>query len=127
LEAIRQIRFPALEPTRLLAHFGLFVVVIFVCLIENWARRRNMKIAVVGAGAMGSLFGALLAESGNEVWLCDIRQDHIHAVRQNGLMLEYESQTRVVKRHAVIDPLQIGQSDKDPLAHVFEVAQATSA
>lgn len=70
-----------------------------------------MKIAVVGAGAMGSLFGALLAESGNEVWLCDIRQDHIHAVRQNGLMLEYESQTRVVKLHAVIDPLQIGQSD----------------
>lgn len=70
-----------------------------------------MKIAVVGAGAMGSLFGALLAESGNEVWLCDIRQDHIHAVRQNGLMLEYESQTRVVKLNAVIDPLQIGQSD----------------
>ena len=27
----------------------------------------NMKIAVVGAGAMGSLFGALLAEAGSEV------------------------------------------------------------
>ena len=48
-----------------------------------------MKIAVVGAGAMGSLFGALLAESGNEVWLCDIRQDHIDAVKQNGLTVEY--------------------------------------
>ena len=46
-----------------------------------------MKIGVVGAGAMGSLFGALLAEAGNEVWLCDIRQDHIEAVNQNGLML----------------------------------------
>ena len=32
-----------------------------------------MKIAVVGAGAMGSLFGGLLAEAGHEVWLCDIR------------------------------------------------------
>lgn len=28
-----------------------------------------MKIAVVGAGAMGSLFGGLLAESENEAWL----------------------------------------------------------
>ena len=27
----------------------------------------NMKIAVIGAGAMGSLFGGLLAEAGNEV------------------------------------------------------------
>jgi len=29
----------------------------------------KMKIAVVGAGAMGRLFGAMLAEAGNEVWL----------------------------------------------------------
>ena len=70
-----------------------------------------MKIAVVGAGAMGSLFGALLAESGNEVWLCDIRKDHIDAVRQNGLMLEYEAQTRRVKINAAVDPQQIGESD----------------
>jgi 3-hydroxyacyl-CoA dehydrogenase len=34
-----------------------------------------MKIAIVGAGAMGSLFGALLAEGGHEVWLCDIWQE----------------------------------------------------
>ncbi|KUK66575.1 MAG: 2-dehydropantoate 2-reductase, partial [Parcubacteria bacterium 34_609] len=31
-----------------------------------------MKITIVGAGAMGSLFGGLLAESGNEVLLIDI-------------------------------------------------------
>jgi 2-dehydropantoate 2-reductase len=73
--------------------------------------RNKMKIAVVGAGAMGSLFGALLAESGNEVWLCDIRQDHMSAVKQSGLTLEYEAKTRVVKLNAVIDPQQIGESD----------------
>jgi 2-dehydropantoate 2-reductase len=28
-----------------------------------------MKIAIVGAGAMGSLFGGLLAEAGHEVWI----------------------------------------------------------
>lgn len=70
-----------------------------------------MKIAVVGAGAMGSLFGALLAESGHEVWLCDIRQEHINAVKQNGLMLEYESKTRMVKVNAALDPQQIGESE----------------
>jgi 2-dehydropantoate 2-reductase len=70
-----------------------------------------MKIAVVGAGAMGSLFGALLAESGNEVWLCDIRQDLIDAVRQKGLTIESEGQTRVVKLNAAVDPRQIGGSD----------------
>jgi 2-dehydropantoate 2-reductase len=73
--------------------------------------RAKMKIAVVGAGAMGSLFGALLAESGNEVWLCDIRQDHMNTVKQSGLRLEYEAKTRVVKLNAVIDPQAIGESD----------------
>jgi 2-dehydropantoate 2-reductase len=53
-----------------------------------------VKIGVIGAGAMGSLFGALLAEAGNEVWLCDIREDHIQAVNQDGLMVEYEGKTR---------------------------------
>ena len=53
-----------------------------------------MKIAVVGAGAMGSLFGALLAESGNEAWLYDIRNDHINAINKNGLGLEYEGKSR---------------------------------
>jgi len=70
-----------------------------------------MKITVVGAGAMGSLFGALLAESGHEAWLCDLRNDHIHAVNQNGLRLEYEGQSRVVRLNAAIDPKQIGESD----------------
>ena len=39
-----------------------------------------MKIAVVGAGAMGSLFGALLAEAGNEVWLYDVWVAHVQAI-----------------------------------------------
>jgi 2-dehydropantoate 2-reductase len=47
-----------------------------------------MKIAVIGAGAMGSLFGALLAEGGHEVWLCDIWQEHIKALKQNGLKIK---------------------------------------
>ena len=70
-----------------------------------------MKIAVIGAGAMGSLFGALLAEGGHEVWLCDIWQEHIDAVRQNGLTIEREGQTRNVRLNAASDPGQIGASE----------------
>jgi 2-dehydropantoate 2-reductase len=70
-----------------------------------------MKITVVGAGAMGSLFGALLTESGHDVWLCDIRQDFIDALTHNGLTVESDAQTRVVKLNAAVDPRQIGASD----------------
>ncbi|MHA1859850.1 MAG: ketopantoate reductase family protein [Candidatus Asgardarchaeia archaeon] len=43
-----------------------------------------MKVAVVGAGAIGSLFGALLQMSGEEVTLFG-REWHMRAVSENGL------------------------------------------
>ncbi|MGD8471738.1 MAG: 2-dehydropantoate 2-reductase [Desulfobacteraceae bacterium] len=70
-----------------------------------------MKIAIVGAGAMGSLFGSLLAEGGHEVWLYDIWQDHIQAVQQNGLKVEREGKTRYVRLNATSDRTQIGESE----------------
>jgi len=70
-----------------------------------------MKIAVVGAGAMGSLFGALLAEGGHEVWLYTLQQDHINAVKKNGLKIESEGKSRNVRLNAVGDPMQIGKSE----------------
>ena len=47
-----------------------------------------MKIAVIGAGAMGSLFGALLTEAGQQVTLLDIRRDHVDAVNADGLAVD---------------------------------------
>jgi len=70
-----------------------------------------MKTAVVGAGAMGSLFGALLAEAGNEVWLYDVWEEHVSAVNQNGLKIEREGKTRTVRINATLDPAQIGRAD----------------
>jgi 2-dehydropantoate 2-reductase len=70
-----------------------------------------MKVAIIGAGAMGSLFGALLAEGGHEVWLCDIWQDHIKALKQSGLKIEWEGKTRNVRLNATGDPRQIGESE----------------
>jgi len=70
-----------------------------------------MKIAVIGAGAMGSLFGAMLAEAGNEVWLYDVWQEHVQAVNRAGLSIEREGQTRVVRLKATTEPDQIGRAE----------------
>ncbi|ALX43562.1 2-dehydropantoate 2-reductase [Burkholderia humptydooensis] len=39
----------------------------------------TMKIAMLGAGAMGSLFGGLLAEGGHDVTLVDANAAHVDA------------------------------------------------
>ncbi len=44
-----------------------------------------MKTVIMGAGAMGSLFGGILASSGEEVWLVDLWKEHIEAIRSKGL------------------------------------------
>jgi 2-dehydropantoate 2-reductase len=67
-----------------------------------------MKIAVVGAGAMGSLFGALLKESQNEVWLYDVWAEHVHAINESGLIIERTGKTRQVHINATTNPKEIG-------------------
>ena len=44
-------------------------------------------VVVLGAGAMGSLFGGLLAEGGLKVTLIDPWQEHIEAINANGLKI----------------------------------------
>jgi 2-dehydropantoate 2-reductase len=75
-----------------------------------------MKIAVIGAGAMGSLFGAMLAGADNEIWLYDVWQEHVETINREGLSIEREGQTRLVRLNATADPDQIGQAE---LAIIF--------
>jgi 2-dehydropantoate 2-reductase len=56
-----------------------------------------MKITVVGAGAMGSLFGGLLAQSGAEVWLLDIWEEHVRAMNAEGLCIEQGGRERKIR------------------------------
>jgi 2-dehydropantoate 2-reductase len=49
-----------------------------------------MQISVLGAGAMGSLFGGLLAETGHSVTLIDVNDAHLDAIRRDGLRLQTE-------------------------------------
>ena len=43
-----------------------------------------MKIGIVGAGAMGCVYAALMADAGNEVWAIDTWQAHVNAIAANG-------------------------------------------
>jgi 2-dehydropantoate 2-reductase len=84
----------------------------------------EMKIAVVGAGAMGSLFGALLAEAGNDVWLNDVWAEHVHAINLNGLQIEREGARRRVRIKAAVDAREIGEAE---LVIVFVKSTQTAA
>jgi 2-dehydropantoate 2-reductase len=70
-----------------------------------------MRITIVGAGAMGSLFGALLAEGGHEIWLLDVWQEHVDAISKKGLSVEREGKIRSVVLQASTDLREVGKAD----------------
>lgn len=60
-----------------------------------------MKIAIVGAGAMGSRFGYMLNEAGNDVLLIDGWKDHVEAINNNGLIVDENGTIKKVAIKAV--------------------------
>ena len=48
-----------------------------------------MRIAVVGTGAMGSIYAALLADAGHEVWAVDRWTAHVDAIMATPLPLTF--------------------------------------
>lgn len=65
-----------------------------------------MKIAVMGAGAVGCYYGAMLALAGHQVVLVG-RAAFVDAVTENGLILEKDDQRRVARVEASSDPSAI--------------------
>ncbi len=87
-----------------------------------------MKIAVVGTGAMGSVYAALLGDAGNEVWAVDIWAEHIAAIEANGLRVEGASGDRTVRIAATGDPSRVGVCDLVVIAtKAGDVAAATAS
>lgn len=64
-----------------------------------------IRISILGAGAMGSLFGGLLAEVGHDVELLDVDPAQVAAVREHGLLIRNDAGERrlaipIVQPHA---------------------------
>lgn len=70
-----------------------------------------MKIAIIGVGAMGSVYAALLGDAGHDVWAVDSWRAHIDAIRDRGLRLEGASGDRTVRINATTDSREIGVCD----------------
>jgi 2-dehydropantoate 2-reductase len=83
-----------------------------------------MKIAILGAGAMGSLYGGYLSKQ-NEVWMVDIWEAHVNAIKEKGLDIdELDGSVTHVTPHATTDPAEVGIVD---LAVVFVKSIQTTA
>jgi 2-dehydropantoate 2-reductase len=70
-----------------------------------------MKTVIMGAGAMGGLFGGLLAFSGEEVWLVDVRKEQVDVIRSVGLTLEEEDKLQIIGVNATQDLRSLGKAD----------------
>lgn len=83
-----------------------------------------MKIAVLGSGAMGCLYGGMLAEAGFNVTLIDVWKDHVDAINTHGLFIEGIGGERTIRSiRAVTSPEEAGECD---LLIVFVKATLTS-
>ncbi len=70
-----------------------------------------MKIIVMGAGAVGGYYGALLARAGtHEVWFI-ARGEHLKRIRQDGLLVQSVAGDFRVMVKATEDPSEAGLAD----------------
>ena len=70
-----------------------------------------VRIAIVGTGAMGSVYAVLLGDAGHEVWAIDAWQDHVDAINANGLRVAGASGDRVARIRATSNPAEVGVCD----------------
>ena len=82
-----------------------------------------MKIAVIGAGAMGGSYGGLLAVAGHEVCLIDAWQAHVEAIRREGLRVDGARGDHRVRVPASTAPIGAGAE----MAILFVDASNTAA
>ena len=86
-----------------------------------------MRIAVVGAGAMGGSYGGMLAVAGEDVGLLDARSDHVAAIRADGLRVSGAVGEHVLRLPAAESPegLEPAEGAWADLVIVFTDTNAT--
>lgn len=66
-----------------------------------------MKVAIVGTGAMGSVYAGRFGKAGHEVWAIDVWQEHIDAIASSGLAVSGAS------GRFVVEGIQTGNKPSD--------------
>ena len=61
-----------------------------------------MKIVIAGAGAMGSRFGVMLHQAGNEVLFVDGWESHVQAINEQGLHVNDNGEDKIFHIPAVL-------------------------
>ena len=56
-----------------------------------------MKIGIIGTGAMGSIYASFLSKNNNEDLVIDIWEEHLEAIKNNGLRVSGFSGDNVVE------------------------------
>jgi 2-dehydropantoate 2-reductase len=69
-----------------------------------------MKIAVLGAGAMGALFGGYLSKR-NDVWLVDINAKRIKTINEKGITITEKDGENVFLPKALMDTSDLDEMD----------------
>lgn len=70
-----------------------------------------MRVAIVGAGAMGGMFAYLLSRTGEEIWLVDKHPERAEKIRRDGLRIEGVSGEHMVRVSITTRPEEIGSTD----------------
>ncbi|MBV8715108.1 MAG: 2-dehydropantoate 2-reductase [Chloroflexi bacterium] len=97
-----------------------------------------MKVAVVGAGGIGSVFGGRLAAAGHEVWLIHRRPEVVQALQRNGLHLTAPATTEPPPHprpppdqspsvRPAVEPLRVQRAVQPPSGQPFAVDPAKRA
>jgi 2-dehydropantoate 2-reductase len=74
--------------------------------------KKNIKMAIVGAGALGGTFGALLASAGFDVTMIEIDKRRVEAIKKNGIVLNMPDGTvKKVKVKITDNPKEAGIMD----------------
>ncbi len=82
-----------------------------------------LSVAIIGAGAMGSVYGACLSQV-SEVFLIDIWKEHVNEINKNGLKVEWiDGREKLFKLKAFTSPEGCGK--KVDLVIVFVKSYVT--
>lgn len=70
-----------------------------------------MRIAVVGAGAMGSIFGARFAQAGHDTVLVDVATPVVEKINADGVTVVRGGEETTTRVRATNDPQSVGEVD----------------